>query len=84
MHIANRVYISSGRTFLGDFGRQLEDELFHCQKNNDPKIAPIIARIINAGMDAIAHLTINITMSPKGISKLITWTLLSFISLSDC
>jgi|TARA_B100000959_G_scaffold172435_1_gene180484 hypothetical protein len=33
------------------------------------KIAPIMARMMNAGMDANDHMTMNTTISPKGILK---------------
>ena len=55
------------------------------QKNKTPKtpkkITKIRNRIINAGMDANAHFTINLTMSSKGISKFFTWTNLSSLKL---
>jgi len=55
-------------------------------ENAAPKIPPTIAtknvprtnRMINAGIDAIAHLTMNPTMLPKGIvmSTILTLTML--------
>jgi hypothetical protein len=39
-----------------------------------PTIAPRIERMIKAGMDAIAHLMINTTMLPNGMSMSVTTT----------
>ena len=45
--------------------------------NTDTKRVPTKNNIIIAGIDAIAHLTINITIVPNSISKSRTLTLLN-------